>query len=243
MWLQAEGFLDKVKAWWKSYIINGSPDFILVKLKNLKKDITLEQGAEKSHMLALQQEYQQLIKAEEISWRQKSRCLWLKKGDRNTKYFQKMANSHRSNNYIDKLKVGPEIIEDKDSIKREILDFYKKLYTEQESWRPCAEFEGLASISEEEKTDLELAFQEEEVLALIKSCAPDKASSPDGYTMAFFWKAWEFIKNDVMNALDHFHQHCYMVRYTNASFITLTPKKKGSIELKDFRPISLIGGV
>lgn len=146
MWLQAEGFLDKVKAWWKSYIISGSPDFILVqKLKNLKKDIThwnkevfgklearknkildehfsLEQIAErrtlstteKSQMLALQQEYQQLIKAEEILWRQKSKCLWLKEGDRNTKYFQKMANSHRRNNCIDKLKVGPEIIEDKD---------------------------------------------------------------------------------------------------------------------------------
>lgn len=137
-------------------------------------------------MLALQQEYQQLIKAEEISWRQKSRCLWLKKGDRNTKYFQKMANSHRRNNCIDKLKVGPEIIEDEDSIKREILEFYEKLYTEQESWRPCAEFEGLASISEEEKTDLELAFQDEEVLAVIKSCAPDKAPGPDGYTMAFW---------------------------------------------------------
>lgn len=61
--------------------------------------------------------------------------------------------------------------------------------------------------------------------------------------MSFFQKAWEFIKNDVMNALDHFHQHCYMVRCTNASFITLIPKKKGAIELKDFRPISFIGSV
>ncbi|KAG5621560.1 hypothetical protein H5410_006778, partial [Solanum commersonii] len=55
---------------------------------------------------------QHLVKAVETSWRQKSRCLWLK-GGRNT-YFQKMANSHRKSNCIDKHRVGDAIIEDTD---------------------------------------------------------------------------------------------------------------------------------
>lgn len=61
--------------------------------------------------------------------------------------------------------------------------------------------------------------------------------------MAFYQKTWEFIKVDIMNALNHFHQHCHMIRWTNASFITLVPKKKEVTELRDYRPISLTGSI
>lgn len=42
----------------------------------------------------------------EIVQRQKSRELWLKEGDRKTKFFHKLANSHRRNNAISKLKIN-----------------------------------------------------------------------------------------------------------------------------------------
>lgn len=75
-----------------------------------------------------------------------------------------------------------------------------------------------------------MAFKETALLTVIKSCAPGKASRPNGYAMAFYQKAWEIIKIDIMVALNHFHQECHMIRWTNASFIALVPKKKGAIE-------------
>lgn len=40
MWLSIDGFLHRIMAWWQSYKVNGSPDFIFTqKLKLLKKNI------------------------------------------------------------------------------------------------------------------------------------------------------------------------------------------------------------
>jgi len=199
--------------------------------------------AENAQMINLQTHLEQLAKIEEVSWRQKSRCLWLKDGDRNTKYFQSVANANRRYNCIDKLKIAEHVIEDKREIKEEILSYYQHLYTENEPWRPSARFENLARISEAESTWLEREFEEEEIFSVIKSCAPDKAPGPDGFTMAFFQHAWEIIKYEIIKALRHYHQHCHMVKSVNATFISLIPKKKGAIELRDYRPISLISSI
>ena len=52
---------------------------------------------------------------EEISWRQKSRETWLKEGDKNTGFFQKMANSNRRRNCLENIKVnGTWLSEDHD---------------------------------------------------------------------------------------------------------------------------------
>ena len=46
-----------------------------------------------------------LLSLEEISHRKKSRMLCIKEGDNNTKFFHKMANSHRRYNHLRILEV------------------------------------------------------------------------------------------------------------------------------------------
>ena len=54
---------------------------------------------------------------EEVSWRQKSREVWLRKGDRKTGFFHKMANSHRRRNSLSKIKINGTWLTEEQEIK------------------------------------------------------------------------------------------------------------------------------
>ena len=60
----------------------------------------------------LRSQIEHLLSLEEISWRQKSRMLCIKEGDNNTKFFHKIANSHRRYNYLSFLEVDGVIYEE-----------------------------------------------------------------------------------------------------------------------------------
>ena len=62
-------------------------------------------SAEHESRKAVLVELDGLAHLEETSWRQKSRVLWLREGDNNTKYFHKVANSNRQRNYMDRVEV------------------------------------------------------------------------------------------------------------------------------------------
>jgi len=104
-------------------------------------------------------EYEELHKNEETAWRQRSRILWLKEGDNNTKFFHNSANAHKRSNCIDQLEV--------DKVTKEIIQIYKKLYTEIERWRPVGNMINCPTISEAKKVQLQAKF-EEEVLSCLK---------------------------------------------------------------------------
>ena len=60
---------------------------------------------------------------EEISWRQKSRVLWLREGDSNMKFFHQMANSNRKNNSIGSLNIDVVLTSDQEIIEEGIVRF------------------------------------------------------------------------------------------------------------------------
>ena len=75
----------------------------------------------------LRSQIQNLLSLEEVSWRQKSRMLYIKEGDNNTKFFHKMANSRRRHNHISMLEVNGVIYKDESEMANQAVQFYKKL--------------------------------------------------------------------------------------------------------------------
>ena len=69
-------------------------------------------------------------------WRQRSRIQWIKNGDKNTKYFHRMATTNKRINTIESLKINGELSSEPVEMKNPIMDFYQHLYQEVENWRP-----------------------------------------------------------------------------------------------------------
>ena len=98
-------------------------------LTDVEKRVRAEVRCQVEHLLSLK----------EISWKQKLRMLCIKEGDNNTKFFHKIANSHRRYNYLGILEVDGVIYEELSEVIAEVVWFYKNLYQEIEEWRPFVE--------------------------------------------------------------------------------------------------------
>ncbi|KAF3645754.1 putative COP9 signalosome complex subunit 4-like [Capsicum annuum] len=245
-WLETDGFKERVKGC-KTFSGNlrARKQEVLRQLAELEE--TQEHRAleaeEITSRLTLNMKFEDVANREKIAYRQRSRAVWLKQGDRNTDFFHRIANAHRSTNTIDKLKVRGVILTKVEEVHEEIISYSKKLYSELEDWRPHLDVRNCPMIGEEENSLLMAPFGQQEILESIKACAGDKAPGPDGFSMAFFSQCWETINTDLVAALQNFHKEEIFEKSINASFVVLIPKKVGAMELKDFRPISLIGGV
>ncbi|WMV31985.1 hypothetical protein MTR67_025370 [Solanum verrucosum] len=51
------------------------------------------------------------------------------------------------------------------------------------------------------------------------------------------------LKTNILLTLRNFHSQHVFEKSFNATFVALIPKKVGAIELRDFRPISLVTGM
>ena len=71
---------------------------------------------------------------EEISWRQKSKALFLKEGNNNTGFFHRLANSYRRANTMKGVEVEGIMYEAESDIQDQAVGFYR-IYIESESWR------------------------------------------------------------------------------------------------------------
>ena len=65
-----------------------------------------------------------LASMEETFWRQKSRVLYVKEGDNNTQFFNRLANSHRTANQIKRIEVDGVLYEDGSDLRSRVVHFY-----------------------------------------------------------------------------------------------------------------------
>ena len=187
--------------------------------------------------------YRKWVIMEETHWRQLSREIWLKEEDRNTGFFHRMASAHRRNNHLERIKINGEWLLEEQEIREGIASTFQSLLSEDMGWKADIGGLRLDQISQQEAETLERPFTEEEIYVALMEMNGDKAPGPDGFTMAFWQSCWEFIKEEILEMFKDFYDHSSFLKSLNNTFLVLIPKKSGAEDLRDFRPISLLGGL
>lgn len=122
-------------------------------------------------------------------------------------------------------------------------EYYKNLYKGDQFVQPSLDGMTFDCISGADRNMLERRFTEEEVWKVVSEMEGDKTPGPDGFSISFIQKCWDIIKYDLMEVLEEFYYSEEFYEHLNETFTVLIPKCPDAIDLKDYRPISLINSV
>ncbi|RVW59240.1 LINE-1 reverse transcriptase-like [Vitis vinifera] len=154
-----------------------------------------------------------------------------------------MANAHRRNNTLDRIKINGVWLSEEQEVKEGIVNVFQQLLSEESGWKADIEGLHLSHLSSQEAGNLELPFSEDEIHSALLEMDGDKAPGPDGFTVAFWQECWDFVKEEILELFKEFYEQRSFVKSLNTTFLVLIPKKGGAEDLGGFRPISLLGGL
>ncbi|RVW22689.1 Transposon TX1 uncharacterized 149 kDa protein [Vitis vinifera] len=160
MWLKVEGVKDLLKHWWEEGLNRKNLALEQVEFWDTKEKISrLSLEARKE----AREDYKKWVLLDEITWRQKSKEVWLKEGDRNTFFFHKMANAHRRRNNVDKIKINRVWLMEENGIREGIANAFRLLLSNPGEWRPSVSGLQFETLEPLDASALEIPFSEEEV--------------------------------------------------------------------------------
>jgi hypothetical protein len=142
--------------------------------------------------------------------------------------------------FIASVKVGDEIVTDQERKVEAFTEAYFQLLGRVQPREYSIDL-GVLDIPTADLQELDDMFTEEEIWGVVKSLHPDRAPGPDGFTGAFYQRAWPVIKRDIIAGLLKLSVGDGRgFARLNRALITLIPKKLDAMEVKDYRPISLV---
>ncbi|KAL0006672.1 hypothetical protein SO802_008174 [Lithocarpus litseifolius] len=268
MWLSNGGCEEVVFSAWKSGSRSEDGDDKLAKVEKCGKDLTwwdknafgnvrreldrlrkLLTKAKSEAMISgsnfrvlqLKKEIDVLLDRESTMWAQRSRLLWARQRDRNTKYFHSQATRRHRRNKVEGIRDEEGNWREKQNDVAEVLvEYFKGLFTASELNGSQEVLSSIPTIIDEEmNTMLGQDFSEQEVAASLKQMAPLKAPGPDGMPPRFYQHFWGTVSHDVTSSILAWLNSGTLPTPLNHTFIALIPKIHNPEHAHQYRPISL----
>ncbi|XP_060962217.1 uncharacterized protein LOC115711062 [Cannabis sativa] len=240
-WLREPMCLQVVRDSWETS--NG--DSITVKIKrcgenNIKRLKRLRDEDSAAELKNAEKSLTEILTQQEVFWKQRSKQLWLREGDSNSKFFHAKATSRKKNNAITRLQNSSGTWVDWSSGLHDVIHMYfSELFTSTNALTDAVVAGITPSISSTHNEDLIRPVHEDEVRRALFQMHPDKAPGPDGMTPGFYQKCWDVVGHDVVTQVRNFFESGVLPDNVNNTNIILIPKKKNVSNMGDLRPISL----
>ncbi|XP_059066552.1 uncharacterized protein LOC131857829 [Cryptomeria japonica] len=152
--------------------------------------------------------YHKIIAREETFWRQRSRSLWLKDGDKNTRFFHISTLKHMVANRIGHLVKNGRRIDNEDEISGVVVEFFadlmkKDTLLDSEAQNILVDIIPKV-LSDNENHNIAAIPSKEEIRSVVFSFDGSKSLGPYNFPMFFFQQFWEVVGEDVSNAVKEF---------------------------------------
>ncbi|GAA0164975.1 hypothetical protein LIER_20490 [Lithospermum erythrorhizon] len=188
----------------------------------------------------LREELYLLKKAEESLYKAKSRVKWLILGDQCTKFFhQKMRGHHMRNRLVALWSLTGDMLTTQDDIVKEVTCFCEGLFN-QDDTQMGGDFVGKYGgkcVPRRKWDGLIASVSEEEVKGAMFSMGCSRAPGPDGFTVEFFQRSWGTVGKSVVEVVRYFFAIGAMLPAFNSTALTLIPKTKCPMNIKEYRPM------
>ena len=180
---------------------------------------------------------------EEMDWRQRSRQLWLKERDANTRFFHLVANGRRRTNQILRLRVGSQQHSVPQAMGRALAEHFWAMTRRggPSRWRWAGR--GASQLTTDQRALLVRPFMKEEVQFAIAGLNGEGAPGPDGLLVLFYKEFWAVVKGDVMATLEELRSPQANMERINKSYLFMLPKRQGAENVSDYRPIALSNSI
>ncbi|MCH80179.1 ribonuclease H protein [Trifolium medium] len=184
---------------------------------------------------------EEALNRQEVFWQEKAKINWHLNGDRNTKYFHKLAKIKSSTKVITTLQDGDNVLTEPSHIADHIVSYYKNLF--------CSDFvaqetllvsEVIPSlVTDDINAILTMLPSHAEIKAAVFSLNKDSAPGPDGFGAFFFQEFWDIVNMDVINAVLQFFTTSWILPGYNSNIIALIPKSSDALSIDQYRPIAM----
>ncbi|GJW79033.1 hypothetical protein Tco_0140715 [Tanacetum coccineum] len=211
-----EGFCEVVESGWNVNFEGFAMYQVVKRLKGLKSPFSIDKDPSSSILREEHAHYLLTFKEaqldEEQFLKQKAKVEWFKAGDSKTAYFYRIVKSKCARNRIDMVNDSSNTLYDGNQVLGAFVNHYGQFLGTEGATNHLDDHDLYTHVLDTTKADFMVRdVTDIEFKNVIFSMGDDKAKGPDGFTVAFFKKAWDVVIGDITSVIRDFFLQCKLI--------------------------------